>query len=53
VKSPRSNISKEEHQALKNLRSNAKLVILRVDKGGATVIMNHDDYNKRIIEHLT
>jgi hypothetical protein len=28
-------------------------VILKADKGGATVLMNMDDYNKKMIEHLT
>jgi hypothetical protein len=46
-KPPKSNINKKEHIVLKNLRSNTKLVILRVDKGGDTVIMNHDDYNRK------
>jgi hypothetical protein len=29
------------------------LAILKADKGGATVLMNMDDYNKKMIEHLT
>jgi hypothetical protein len=29
------------------------LFILRVDKGGATVVMNQEDYNTRMIDHLS
>lgn len=35
-------------------KSNADLVILlKTDKGGATVIMNREDYKVKMIEHLT
>jgi hypothetical protein len=37
----------------KNLRNNADLAILRVDKGGATMVMNQEDYNTKMIEHLS
>jgi hypothetical protein len=50
---PKSNISKEEHTALKNLKNNENLVIIKADKGGATVLMNHNDYKKKMIEHLS
>jgi hypothetical protein len=52
-KPPRSNISREERQALRNLCNNTNLVILRADKGGAMVIMNQEDYNKKMNEHLS
>jgi hypothetical protein len=29
------------------------LAILRDDKGGATIVMNQEDYNKRMIENLS
>jgi hypothetical protein len=50
---PKSNLSKEERAALKNLRNDENLVILKADKGGATVLMNLNDYNKKMNEHLT
>ena len=52
VKPPRRNISKEEHEALKNLRNKASFVILKDDKGGATMIINHEDYKVKMIENL-
>ena len=53
AKPPISNISKEECTALKNLRINENLVILREDKGGATVLLDQNDYNTKMIEHLS
>jgi hypothetical protein len=52
-KPPRSNISTEERRALKNLRDNKDLAILRADKGRATVVMNQIDYNSKMVEHLS
>jgi hypothetical protein len=52
-KPPRRNISREEHQALRNLYNNTNLVILRVDKVGTTIIMNQEDYNMKMNEHLS
>jgi hypothetical protein len=52
-KPPRGNISKEECNALKNLRSNADLVILKDDKFGTAVIINCEDYKVNYIEDLT
>jgi hypothetical protein len=52
-KPPRSNISTEERCALKNLRDNKDLAILREDKGGTTVVMNQTDYNSKKVEHLS
>lgn len=53
TKPPRSNLNKEEHEALMNLRNNDGIVVLKADKGGAMVIMNKIDYNTKMIEHLT
>ena len=53
AKPPKSNINNEERTVLKNLRNDDKLVILKAGKGGATILMNMDDYNKKMIEHLT
>ena len=52
-KPPKSNITKEEELALKNLRSNEDIVILKVDKGGSTVVLNRADYNTKMLDHLT
>jgi hypothetical protein len=53
AKPPRSNMSSEERAALKNLRNDENLVILKADKGGAIVLMNLSDYNRKMNEHLT
>ena len=52
-KPPKSNVTKEEHLALKNIRSNEDIVIVKVDKGGATVVMDKSQHNFKMIEHLT
>ena len=43
-KSRSFNITKEENQALKELKEDKERVILTVDKGVALVVMNKDDY---------
>ena len=53
AKLPKNNINKKEHEAIKNLRNNENIVILKADKGGATVVMNRIDYNTKMKEHLT
>jgi hypothetical protein len=52
ARAPKSNISKEERESLKNLKNNENLFILKVDKGGATILMDQNDYKKKMIEHL-
>ena len=44
AKPPKPNITNEEYRALKELRKNDQIVILKVDKGGATVILNKEEY---------
>lgn len=51
--SPKSNISKQEHLALKTLNQDPDIVVLKVDRGGAVIIMNTIDYNEKMIDHLT
>jgi hypothetical protein len=46
-------LSKEESVALKDLRNDETVVILRADKGGAIVLMNLNDYNRKMNEHLS
>ena len=42
------NLSHPEFQALKNLKSNRDIVIHKSDKGNSVVIVNRDDYLKRL-----
>lgn len=49
---PPSNISKEEAIALKNIKNNKNIIILKADKGNATVIVNRTDYEHKMEEHL-
>ena len=53
AKPPKNNIIKKDQEAIKNLRNNENIVILKADKGGATVVMNKIDYNTKMMEHLT
>jgi hypothetical protein len=48
AKPPKNNIIKNEHEAIKNLRNNKNIMILKADKGGATVVMNRMDYNTKM-----
>jgi hypothetical protein len=40
MKPPKSNLSKKEHEALRNLNNNEDIIVLKVEKSRATVIMN-------------
>ena len=51
-KTPKSNLRKEELLALKALRNNDKILVLNTDKGGATVILDKEDYVCKMNEHL-
>ena len=42
------NLSKSEYDALKNLSANKDIVIQKSDKGNSVVIVNRDDYIKRM-----
>ena len=48
---PKKNISKQEIVALKELKENSSLFILKADKGNSTVILDRDDYDLKI-RHL-
>jgi len=52
AKPPRRNLNLEQLKAIKSLRNNNNIVILKADKGGATVIMNHEDYVNKMKDHL-
>ena len=47
-KPPQRNITHEEEEALKELKKDESIVILKADKGNATVIMNATEYNDKI-----
>ena len=44
------NLSRAEYQALKNLSSNESLVIHKSDKGNSVVMVNRDDYVRKMQE---
>ena len=45
---PQGNITHEKEEALKELKKNENIVILKADKGNAKVVMNAADYNDKI-----
>ena len=49
---PRSNLSKNQKDAVQNLRTGRSIHILKADKGNATVILNRTDYDKKILALL-
>ena len=52
AKPPKPNITNEEYKALKELRKKDKVIILKVDKGGAVVILNKKGYLTKMEAHL-
>ena len=42
------NVTREEEEALKEFKNNEKIVILKADKGNATVVMNTEDYEEKM-----
>ena len=46
------NITKEEHQAIRELRKDKTRVVLTADKGVSMVVMDKDDYNSKSEELL-
>ncbi len=49
---PRSNLSKNQKDAVRNLRTDKSIHILKADKGNATVILNRTDYDEKILSLL-
>ena len=47
-KPPQRNITHEEEEASKELKKGENIVILKADKGNATVVMNATEYNDKI-----
>ena len=49
-----ANISYEEKQAIRRLKSDPSIVMAKADKGNAVVVMGHkDDYFRKANEHLS
>ena len=48
AKPPQRNITQEEEEALKELKQDENIVILKADKGNSTVVMNAQEYNDKI-----
>ena len=48
AKSPKSNITKEERDALSELKKDNNITILPADKGRATVVLNADKYDQKV-----
>ena len=47
IRTPRSNIIREERKAIDELRKDETKMILTVDKGVSMVVLNRDDYNQK------
>ena len=50
AKIPKRNVSEEEWKAISSLRKDKDGVIIEVDKGNATVVMDSIDYDKKAME---
>ena len=48
AKPPQRSSTHEEEKALKELKKDENIVILKADKGNATVVMNATEYNDKI-----
>ena len=46
-------ISKNEAKALKELQSDTSIIILQPDKDRATIILNHEDFFEKCIDHVS
>ena len=53
AKPPRSNITKEEKKALKELREDKDRMVLTADKGVAMVVMDRKEYMDKVEGLLT
>ena len=49
----KDNLSKEEHVALKKLKSNNEIVVQRPDKGAGVVILDKKDYDNKLLELIS
>ena len=53
IKPPKSNISKEETRAIKELKKDQERMVLTADKGVNMVVMDREDYEKKSEELLS
>ena len=53
IKPPKSNISKEETRAIKELKKDQERMVLTADKGVSMVVMDREDYEKKSEELLS
>lgn len=51
-KPPKNNLTRGSLLALKSLRNNEDIVILKANKGGATIVMNKEDYVMKMRDHF-
>ncbi|KAJ8960049.1 hypothetical protein NQ318_009488 [Aromia moschata] len=47
-KLPKRNIKREEEKALRDIRNNQDIIVLKADKGNATVVMKKEEYQRKI-----
>ena len=52
AKLPQPNLSKDEMEALKELRSDTSIKIMKADKGNATVVMDSQEYEYKLLSLL-
>ena len=50
---PKSNITREEHKALEDLRKDKKWIILAGDKRVSMVVMDREDYMRKVEDLLS
>ena len=48
----RPNLTAPEKRAIRALRNDSSIVILRADKGNVTVVLNREDYKQKMYDHL-
>ena len=46
------NLTSQERQALASLSTRTDIIIKKADKGLATVVMSHEDYISKVMQHL-
>ena len=51
-KPPKTNLTGQELKALRDLRRDQSIHILTADKGNATVVMDREDYNRKVRDIL-
>ena len=45
---PKSNLNKDQRQALKDLSKEKSILVLPADKGRCTIVMDTDDYETKV-----